>query len=220
MTKLNCIRMLLVGQPGTELFTAAEMARGAGAEVVMADTPSQALMTLRTSATGLVMIDVELDVAGFMARLRAERFAVPVLACGIDASAAQAVAAIRAGPSRPVVRRRRGGGARPARRREPPRGREARRVRRCREAEPCHRGLPGWLASGRGRSARSSDAGRSSAAWFAPSRPTRCPERCACRRARGGASPYRLPAPTWRRPAPASKRWEARRSAAASSQAS
>ena len=97
MTKQNCIRMLLVGRPGTELFTAAEMARGTGAEVVMADTPTRALAMLRTSAAGLVMVDVELDVAGFMARLRAERFAVPVLACGIDASATQAVAAIRAG---------------------------------------------------------------------------------------------------------------------------
>lgn len=91
------IRMLLVGRPGTELRMAAEMARSADAEVVMADTPAEALDTLRTAAASLVMMDVELDVAGFMLQLRAERFAVPVLACGVDASAAQAVAAIRAG---------------------------------------------------------------------------------------------------------------------------
>lgn len=89
--------MLLVGSPGTEFRLAADMAREAGVEVRMADTPADALAFLRAGQAWLVMIDVETDVPGFMADLRAEGRAVPVLACGIDAPAAAAVAAIRAG---------------------------------------------------------------------------------------------------------------------------
>jgi two-component system response regulator HydG len=64
----------------------------------MADTPADALELLREGGGDLVMIDVlDADVAGFMASLRAERFTIPVLACGIHASAERAVAAIRAG---------------------------------------------------------------------------------------------------------------------------
>ena len=93
----DTIRLLLVGAPGTEFRLAASMARDTGAEVAMADTVADALVLLRASPAGLVMVDVELDVADLLAQLRAERFAVPVLACGIDAPAARAVAAIRAG---------------------------------------------------------------------------------------------------------------------------
>lgn len=93
----DAIRLLLVGPAETEFRLAAEMARDAGAAVTMADDCAGALALLREASAGLVMVDVGLDVAGFMAQLRAERFAVPVLACGIDAPAARAVAAIRAG---------------------------------------------------------------------------------------------------------------------------
>lgn len=93
----DSVRLLLIGPAGSEFRLAASMAQDAGAAVTMADDSASALAVLRGASTGLVMIDVELDVAGFMAQLRAERFAVPVLACGIDASAARAVAAIRAG---------------------------------------------------------------------------------------------------------------------------
>ncbi|WP_114955014.1 sigma-54-dependent transcriptional regulator [Sphingosinicella terrae] len=91
------IRVVLLGTPGSEFRRAAGMAREAGAEVVMADAPDAALASLRTDGGDLAMVDVELDVADFISRLRAERIAVPVLACGIEASAARAVAAIRAG---------------------------------------------------------------------------------------------------------------------------
>lgn len=89
--------MLLVGTPGTEFRLAADMARDTGAHVAMADTPADALAHMRSHAVWLVMIDVEADVPGFMASLRTEARNVPVLACGIDAPAASAVAAIRAG---------------------------------------------------------------------------------------------------------------------------
>ncbi|WP_404337416.1 sigma-54-dependent transcriptional regulator [Sphingomonas sp. MMS12-HWE2-04] len=93
----NSIRMVLIGAPGSEFRLAAELARASGANVTMADTPAEALIALRQGGGDLVMIDVDADVTGFIAALRAERFALPVLACGIDASAERAVAAIRAG---------------------------------------------------------------------------------------------------------------------------
>ncbi|NIJ20821.1 DNA-binding NtrC family response regulator [Sphingomonas naasensis] len=89
--------MILVGAPGGEFRRAAELARDAGAAVAMADTPAQALDLLRAGGGDMVMIDVDTDIAGFMASIRAERFTLPVLACGIQASAERAVAAIRAG---------------------------------------------------------------------------------------------------------------------------
>ncbi|WP_431469889.1 sigma-54-dependent transcriptional regulator [Sphingosinithalassobacter sp. LHW66-3] len=91
------IRMLLVGAPGGEFRLAAELARDAGAEAAMADGPAEALALLRESGCDLVMFDVGLDIVGFLERLRAERFIVPVLGCGVDAPAERAVAAIRAG---------------------------------------------------------------------------------------------------------------------------
>lgn len=91
------VRLLLVGPVGGEIAGAAKIARAQGAQVAMADTPADAVAQLRSDCAGLVMIDVELDVPGFMAQLAQERIRVPVLACGIDASAERAVAAIRAG---------------------------------------------------------------------------------------------------------------------------
>ncbi len=93
----SSIHMLLVGMPGSEFRTAAAMAHEAGAEVAMADDAAMALRMLRDTGSDLVMIDVAEDVARFIAQLRAEHIAVPVIACGIDASADRAVAAIRGG---------------------------------------------------------------------------------------------------------------------------
>ncbi|MFZ5796210.1 MAG: sigma-54-dependent transcriptional regulator [Pseudomonadota bacterium] len=91
------VRLLLVGAPGSEFRLAADLARAAGADVTMADDAPQAIALLRMNGGDLVMIDVDADVRGFLQHLRDERFAVPVIACGINASAQQAVAAIRAG---------------------------------------------------------------------------------------------------------------------------
>jgi DNA-binding NtrC family response regulator len=91
------IRMILLGPPGTEIRHAAEMARDSGADVTLADDTAHALATLREHGSDLVMIDVAIDTPAFLRALRAERFAVPVLACGIGAPAERAVAAVRAG---------------------------------------------------------------------------------------------------------------------------
>ena len=64
------IRMLLVGVPGSEFRRAAELARAAGADVTMADTPGDALERLREGESDLVMIDVLTDVVGFRSEER------------------------------------------------------------------------------------------------------------------------------------------------------
>jgi DNA-binding NtrC family response regulator len=88
--------LLLIGADAV-LKVAAQMARDNGATVSIADDIDAALAILRQTSVGLAMIDVAADVAGFIAHLRTEGFAVPVIACGIDVQAEQAVAAIRAG---------------------------------------------------------------------------------------------------------------------------
>lgn len=94
---MNAVRLVLVGAPGTEFRLAAELARQAGADVAMVDDGPAAVAHLRLAGGDLVMIDVNADVRAFISQLRTERMAVPVIACGIDAPAQLAVAAIRAG---------------------------------------------------------------------------------------------------------------------------
>lgn len=90
-------RILLIGGDVAELRLAATMARELGAEVELAADFDQAMAILREQGTDLVMIEVTLDVARFVSQLRAERIVAPVLGCGVDAPAARAVAAVRAG---------------------------------------------------------------------------------------------------------------------------
>lgn len=91
------IRMLLVGAQGSAFTLAAEMAREAGVEVDMVQSPEAGVEHLRRQRAGLAMIEVGFDVRRFIERLRAERITIPVLACGIDAPASEAVAAIKGG---------------------------------------------------------------------------------------------------------------------------
>jgi two-component system response regulator HydG len=94
---VDLIQLVLIGSPSSEFRLAAEMAGNAGAQVSLITDPSAALSFLREAGADLVMIDVAMDAPGFLKQLRSERIAVPVLACGIHASAELAVGAIRAG---------------------------------------------------------------------------------------------------------------------------
>ena len=94
---MNAVRILLAGAEGGEFRLAAEIARDNGAEVCTAGSLAEALAHLRSRGADMVMIEVGLDVPAFLEALRVARIAVPVLACGIDAPASVAVAAIRAG---------------------------------------------------------------------------------------------------------------------------
>lgn len=90
-------RILLIGGDVAELRLAAAMARDLGAEVHLAAGFEAAMDVLRSEGSDLVMVEVSRDVARLIGQLRAERIEVPVLGCGVDAPAAQAVAAVRAG---------------------------------------------------------------------------------------------------------------------------
>jgi len=97
MHRSGPVRMVLIGAPGSELRRAAQLAGEAGAEVRAADGAAQAMEILRTDGGDFAMIDVGSGVPAFLGQLRAERFSIPVIACGVDAAASDAVAAIRAG---------------------------------------------------------------------------------------------------------------------------
>lgn len=93
---MNEQRIILVGGTASELCLAAGMARDLGVEVRLADVAG-ALALLRAEGADLLMIEVGEDIAALIAALRAERLPTPVLACGVNGSAEQAVNAIRAG---------------------------------------------------------------------------------------------------------------------------
>ena len=92
------MRLLIVGTLEGHLTEAGRIAHQRGAKVSHTDSIDGALTALRAAAgVDLVMIDVKLDVGKLIDALKAERFAVPVVACGVGNDAAAAVRAIRAG---------------------------------------------------------------------------------------------------------------------------
>lgn len=91
------LRLLVVGGRRPELREAAEQARGLGASVLVAASIAEALTMLRCHGAELVMAEVDLDVPRLIAAMRNERMVVPVIACGVDAPAPLAVAAVQAG---------------------------------------------------------------------------------------------------------------------------
>ena len=92
------MRVLIIGSLAGELGQAARIAIARGARLDQADEAKAALARLRADArVDLVLCDIAHDVAGLVRALAAERIAVPVVACGSNADADAAVAAIRAG---------------------------------------------------------------------------------------------------------------------------
>jgi len=92
------MRLLIVGTLDGYITTAGKIALSRGAKVSHTDSIDGALEALRKAVgIDLVMIDVKLDVGRLIERLKAERFTLPVVACGIGTDASAAVRAIRAG---------------------------------------------------------------------------------------------------------------------------
>lgn len=92
------MRLTIVGHLKGQLTAATRIAMNRGAAVTHAESVDQAMRTLRAGrGADLIMVDVALDVRDLMTQLEAERFHVPVVACGVDNDAGAAVAAIRAG---------------------------------------------------------------------------------------------------------------------------
>jgi len=73
------MRLLMVGQLNGQLATASRMAADAGARVSHAVDHNAGMAILRERGADLIMIDVALDVATFIAQLRSERIARTLL---------------------------------------------------------------------------------------------------------------------------------------------
>ena len=92
------MRLLIVGSIGGEIGVASKIALDRGAKVAHAADIDAALASLRRGqGAELVMVDVKLDIARFIASLRSERINVPVVACGVGTDSDTAVRAIKAG---------------------------------------------------------------------------------------------------------------------------
>jgi DNA-binding NtrC family response regulator len=92
------MRLLIVGSLHGQLTLATKLAMDKGAAVTHADGVEQALRVLRAGrGADLLMVDVMVDIRGFIVRLEAEHIHVPIVACGTGTDARAAVAAIHAG---------------------------------------------------------------------------------------------------------------------------
>jgi DNA-binding NtrC family response regulator len=92
------MRLMIIGSLNGQISMAGKIAIGRGAKVTHAEDIEQALGALRSGkGADLIMMDVRLNIASLIEQLKAERFAVPVVACGINSDAATAVRAIKAG---------------------------------------------------------------------------------------------------------------------------
>ncbi len=92
------MRLLIIGALEGQLSEATKLAMQGGAKVAHASSIDIAMSSLRSGrGADLLFVDVMVDIPGLIAALEAERFHIPVVACGTETNAAAAVNAIRAG---------------------------------------------------------------------------------------------------------------------------
>ncbi|MBI3440955.1 MAG: sigma-54-dependent Fis family transcriptional regulator [Proteobacteria bacterium] len=92
------MRLMIIGSLNGQISMAGKIAIGRGAKVTHTEDIEQAIGALRSGrGADLIMMDVKLNIASLIEQLKAERFVVPVIACGINTEAATAVKAIKAG---------------------------------------------------------------------------------------------------------------------------
>ena len=92
------MRVMIIGSLGGNLIQATKIAMDRGAKVVHAPTIESALADLRSGhGSDLLMVDVSFDIGQLIDHLEAERFHIPIVACGVSNDANAAVAAIQAG---------------------------------------------------------------------------------------------------------------------------
>src|SRR5690242_3166178 len=92
------MRLLIIGALEGQLSEATKLAMQGGAKVAHASSIDIAMSSLRAGrGADLLFVDVMVDIPGLIAALEAERFHIPVVACGTETNAAAAVNAIRAG---------------------------------------------------------------------------------------------------------------------------
>ena len=92
------MHILIIGSLDGQIGAASQVAMSRGGKVAHADSIEQGMHHLRNGlGADLVMIDVKLDVAELIGRLRDEHMTVPVVACGVSTDTRAAVRAIKAG---------------------------------------------------------------------------------------------------------------------------
>ncbi len=92
------MRLLIVGTLDGHITTAGKIALDRGAKVAHVEGIGDAMTALRSGqGADLLLVDVKLDIASFVGNLKSERFAIPLVACGIGTETSLAVKAIRAG---------------------------------------------------------------------------------------------------------------------------
>lgn len=92
------MRLMIVGHLEGYISTAGKIALQRGAKVIHCEDIDQALGALRNGkGADVVMVDVKQKIDRFITALEEERFAIPVVACGIGTDTPSAVNAIKAG---------------------------------------------------------------------------------------------------------------------------
>jgi DNA-binding NtrC family response regulator len=92
------MRLMIVGSLNGQISTAGKLAISRGAKVTHTEDVEQAMGALRAGkGADLLMVDVKQDIASLIEQLKAERFVMPVVACGISNDTSAAVKAIKAG---------------------------------------------------------------------------------------------------------------------------
>ncbi|MDB5413147.1 MAG: sigma-54-dependent Fis family transcriptional regulator [Rubritepida sp.] len=90
-------RLLIIGSLSGELGQAARIATARGAALAQVDGVTAGLEHLRGAGADLALADAVHDLPWLLERLREERIATPVVACGRNADAEAVLRAIRAG---------------------------------------------------------------------------------------------------------------------------
>ncbi len=93
------MKLLIVGTMGGHMTTASQIAMKRGAKVTSVNNIDDAMTTLRSGyGADIAMVDVRLNVGNMAAKLENERIILPIIACGIEGTPADAaVTAIKAG---------------------------------------------------------------------------------------------------------------------------
>jgi len=92
------MRLMIVGDLGGQIGAAIKIARDRGAKVSQTDTIAAAFDCLcKGQGADLLMIEVKENIGKLKGMLQSERICVPIVACGVNATADEAADAIRAG---------------------------------------------------------------------------------------------------------------------------
>ena len=92
------MRLLVIGQNNDGFGVATSIALKRGAKVAHAGDIGQAILNLRSGkGADLIMVDAKLNIKFLVDSLKSERINVPIVACGFNHSAKEAVTAIQSG---------------------------------------------------------------------------------------------------------------------------